>query len=209
MNGRSVAFRTLFLALSAAYSFYHLYTDKDKVPYPLRSAVKSEKEATESAVKPAIKQLQDSLYSIAYKSGVSALTLTFPGFCIYIVFFKTWAWNKFFTFARYIHFLPATQRAHPTTLAPFTDLLGRLLVQSFLLVFLWEFTNAAFSAYISQEPLKKGQPLTDDSKDPNGSLLIGLKAKKEFAKVCFLISTKNSGNANIYSRQRHSENSPL
>ena len=68
-------------------------------------------------------------------------------------------------------------------MVPIIDLVGRLLAESFLLMFLWEFTNAAYSAYISQDPLKKGKSLTDDSKDPNGSLIIGMRSKKGFAKV--------------------------
>jgi nucleoporin NDC1 len=46
--------------------------------------------------------------------------------------------------------------------------------------------------FISKEPLKRGQPLTSEAKDPNGSLLTGLKAKKEtvkafaFWELCFI-----------------------
>ncbi len=51
---------------------------------------------------------------------------------------------------------------------------------------MWEFANAAFGVFVSQEPLKKGRPLTDDTKDSNGSLLAGLKAKKNFPRVRFV-----------------------
>ncbi|MCJ1283842.1 hypothetical protein MMC26_003173 [Xylographa opegraphella] len=52
-----------------------------------------------------------------------------------------------------------------------------------MLLCLWEFSNAAFSAYVGQAPLKNGQPLTTDSRDPNGSLINGLKAKKEITRT--------------------------
>ncbi|KAL6714877.1 hypothetical protein ACLMJK_007137 [Lecanora helva] len=48
-----------------------------------------------------------------------------------------------------------------------------------LLLTLWEFSNRLFGVYVAQEPLKKGQPLTSESKDPNGTLLIGLQVKRE------------------------------
>ncbi|RMJ28067.1 Nuclear envelope protein [Aspergillus sp. HF37] len=43
--------------------------------------------------------------------------------------------------------------------------------------------NLFFSAFIGKEPLKRGQPLTADAKDPNGSLLDGLKAQREMVKT--------------------------
>ena len=57
-----------------------------------------------------------------------------------------------------------------------------------MLLCIWEFSNAVFSAYVAQEPLKKDQPLTNDSRDPNGSLLNGLRSKKEIAKVCYTLA---------------------
>jgi nucleoporin NDC1 len=47
-----------------------------------------------------------------------------------------------------------------------------------LICLLWSFSNAAFSFWLAKEPIKNGQPLTTESKDPNGSLLNGLKSKK-------------------------------
>lgn len=52
-----------------------------------------------------------------------------------------------------------------------------------LLVVCWQCANLFFSVFIGKEPLKRGQPLTDEAKDPNGSLLTGLKAKKPAVKT--------------------------
>ncbi|KAF2421484.1 hypothetical protein EJ08DRAFT_619963 [Tothia fuscella] len=189
LNARSVAFRTLFLSLAVAQSFIHLYLDEDRAPYPLRLTTKSsDKESKDVSVSLAVSpssfvQLSDSLPMMARRAAILSLSITFPYGIFYLIVLRIWAWNNFFAVARYIHFLPVAQRAHPTTLAPFTDLVSRILIQSFFLAFLWEFVNVVFSLYISREPLKKDKPLTDDSKDPNGSLILGLKAKKEFAKA--------------------------
>ena len=51
------------------------------------------------------------------------------------------------------------------------------------MLILWECSNLAFSVLISQEPLKGGKPLTDASKDPTGSLILGLKTKQEVPKT--------------------------
>lgn len=61
-----------------------------------------------------------------------------------------------------------------------------------MLTYLWEFANTAMTIYLSKEPIKKDKelklkPITSDSKDPNGSLLSGLRAKKELLRVSYNI----------------------
>ena len=57
-------------------------------------------------------------------------------------------------------------------------LLARCVYAGTLLNFLWAVGNTAFSIFMVKEPVKNGKPLTSESKDPNGSLLNGLKSKK-------------------------------
>lgn len=63
------------------------------------------------------------------------------------------------------------------------DMSVRCLFEAFLLLFLWNNVNNTFNFFLSKEPLKKGQPLTNDSKDPNLSLVQGLRSKKELPRV--------------------------
>jgi len=48
----------------------------------------------------------------------------------------------------------------------------------FHLIVIWHVANRSFTAFMAQEPLKNGLPLTADSLDANGSLLNGLKSRK-------------------------------
>lgn len=49
---------------------------------------------------------------------------------------------------------------------------------------MWEFANQAFGAFVGQEPLKKGVPLSERANVyANPTLLAGLKSKKEIIKV--------------------------
>lgn len=50
-------------------------------------------------------------------------------------------------------------------------------------MFTWETTSFFFSTLLAQEPLKKDQPLSTASRDPNGTLLTGLKAKRNVVKT--------------------------
>lgn len=75
-----------------------------------------------------------------------------------------------------------------------------------MLVMLWEVSNALFTLYVAEPPLKKGSPLTSEikdnagsvvtkSQDPNGSLLVGLRSKKDVPRTfafweLFLICTQ-------------------
>lgn len=107
-----------------------------------------------------------------------------PGVFFYLVPpIRNIAWGWGYWFLKKFYTLTPGQDKNQSGLAPFPDFLFRLITEIFLLIVLWEITNTAYSAYISQEPLKKGRPLTDDSKDPNGSLINGLKANKQFARA--------------------------
>jgi len=57
-------------------------------------------------------------------------------------------------------------------------LICRTFFAGFYLTLLWEVVNAAFSVYGAQEPLKNERPVTYESRDPNGSLLTGLRGKR-------------------------------
>jgi nucleoporin NDC1 len=110
------------------------------------------------------------------KAGISIA----GGFAIYYAFLRQFLWDLFFSWFRY----PFTLRQYhkSTGIVPTLDIVCRILYATALLTFLWDFSNAAFSAYIAQEPLKKDQPITAESKDPNGSLIRGLDHRLKTAK---------------------------
>lgn len=51
------------------------------------------------------------------------------------------------------------------------------------MVLTWELTSALFITYLNQQPTKNGLPLSASSKDPNGTLLNGLRAKRDVVKT--------------------------
>lgn len=78
----------------------------------------------------------------------------------------------------------------PPSTSPWSAwMLLRTMAAGIMLCTLWDLGNAVFTLQLSKEPLKNGRPLTSQSekdkkdkrgvlKDPNGSLLNGLKSKK-------------------------------
>ena len=63
------------------------------------------------------------------------------------------------------------------------SLLIRAAISGFCLISVWDTVNLLFSAFLAQEPLKKNLPLSTESKDPNATLLSGLKAKKDVVRT--------------------------
>lgn len=176
----------MFLVLAVVQSFIHLSKDYDQVTVPFR---KAEGEAGSRRLvrknDPPLVEIRSSAPKILQIIAFRVTVATFVGAITYALLLRRTAWNCAFLVARNIWSLPKS--AKPSTWPPILDIVTvRFVVQGALLILLWEFTNLAFSAYVAQEPLKKGRPLTEDSKDPNGSLLFGLQSRKEVPKVGIL-----------------------
>lgn len=96
----------------------------------------------------------------------------------YAVFLRgpAWGWTVFFM--RWGYALPRTNLL--PSVAPYWNLplLGRAFFAGLLLSLLWSACDSCFAILMVKDPLKNGQPLTSEAKDPNGGLLNGLKSKK-------------------------------
>ena len=182
LNERAIFYRFIFMILAAVQAVWHIYDDYDKILLPIQKATTGEKEEASSIESPR-SQIRRRAPEMCVVSAIKAGISFGVGIPIYLIFLRHVLWDFTFGWTRYIFTL--RQFTHPTGLHPFIDMILRVMFSTFLLSLLWDFSNAVFSAYIAQEPLKKGQPITADSKDPNGSLIRGLdhrlKSAKSFA----------------------------
>lgn len=185
LNERPVYLRFLFFTLAVAQTGVHLWKDYDRIDVPAMQPKKREDATAETPVirgpKPRMvlaKQLQPMFVT----SATLAIFVTFVGTVFYFVGVRHLLWEYYYNFSRY--FISLSKTSKPTGVAPFAPLVAKFVVEGTLLVLLWEFVNKAFDLYIAQEPLKNNTPITSDSKDPNGTLLNGLKSNKEANKVC-------------------------
>lgn len=174
LNERPVYLRFLFMALAVIQAAVHLWCDYDQIRIPLNKPEQKEKKDIKGIVLYV-------LLPLATKSATSVATAFGLGTFIYFGFLRDYIWHWHYCVARFL--VSLSKNPKPTGLAPFMNLVIIFLVQGTFLAVLWNYTNHTFSYYISQEPLKKDKPITSDSKDPNGSLLNGLKAKREAAKA--------------------------
>ncbi|KAF1835081.1 hypothetical protein BDW02DRAFT_568368 [Decorospora gaudefroyi] len=185
LNERPLYLRYLFYLLATAQAGVHLWKDYDRIDVPTTMPKKDCDDGTGStpttrAPKPR-QVLIKSFKGMATQSSSLAAAVAMTGFALYFALARHLIWSYYYSFGRYLWSLSKT--ASPTGLAPFMPLCAMFLTEGTLLVVLWEFVNKTFDVYMAQEPLKNDQPITNDSKDPNGTLLNGLKSKKDAVKA--------------------------
>jgi nucleoporin NDC1 len=173
LNERPIYLRFLFIMLAVVQSIFHLYKDYDRVEVPVGTG----QTAAHSELR-----LVHILLPLASTAFLTATVAFLVGSLVYNIAFRNQIWTIWYSFMK--QFVNLGKTSKPAGLAPFASLICIFLAEGTLLLFLWQFSNAAFNILMSKEPLKNGKPVTNDSKDPNGSLLNGLKSKKDDNKVC-------------------------
>ncbi|KAI9873812.1 MAG: hypothetical protein M1830_010584 [Pleopsidium flavum] len=183
LNERPIYLRSIFLTLALMQSILHLYLDYDRLLLPVtKTKPETASEQRPHTVVMPLTQLKTRLPRLVQRSLPRALSIIILGPVVYSLFLRRTAWSWSLFLAKI--FWSLARSSEPPKIPPYhISILFRSVTSSFLLIFLWEISNAAFEAYVAQEPLKNDRPLTDDSRDPNGSLLTGLKAKKEVPKT--------------------------
>jgi nucleoporin NDC1 len=185
MNERPIYLRAVCLMLAVFQSCLFLYVDLGALKISIgrhRPKSKSAKQDTHPKV-PIKQQLRENgVALVIYCAAVSA-TVAVVGPFIYSITVRQWLWRFHLAFAKLFWNL-SRANARATGYPPCNPLLMlRSFGLGFLLLTLWMATSIAFSLFLDREPLKKGIPLSTGSKDPNGTLLNGLKAKRDVVKT--------------------------
>ncbi|KAL8769908.1 MAG: hypothetical protein Q9194_005304 [Teloschistes cf. exilis] len=129
-----------------------------------------------------LEKIKSKMPDLLRELSLTSAGLSITGPILYSLTLRRIAWRTSLASARFFRWdIPHTQEL--SYIPPYHyGLVLRSLLSGLLLLLIWRVSNIAFSAYVAQEPLKRGQPLTQDSNDPNGSLINGLKAKKAAVK---------------------------
>lgn len=185
LNERPIYLTAYFLMLALAQTGVHLYYDYDRIPMPTQKSkpIATQEESAHLTIDPMV-QLRANAPKLLLSAVKQALIMTCVGPIIYAVTIRQTAWSWTLMFAKIFWNLPKS-----TALPVVTPFHWRLLLRTFtggaMLVLLWEVGNAAFSFFVAQAPLKNERPITFESRDPNGSLITGLKGKKLQTRVCY------------------------
>lgn len=158
--------------------------DYDRIPLPASKATDDMDVIVKRNQQPftaPLADLKQKLPSVLHRSFFRAFAMTFLGPIAYWLFIRQRAWSWSFWVARQMFSLPRVAR-QPTLPPLILDLLGRFLIEGFLVSLAWELAHASFDVFLAQEPMKQGRLLTEESTDPNGSLLDGIKSSRPVAR---------------------------
>lgn len=191
LNERPLFLRLLFFVLAMVQTISHIKDDYDSIDVSSLKPKKDREDGTPpgAARKPSPRQaLVTRLPGTFTTASVGTAIALLLGTSAYFFVFRNLIWDYYYSFSR--SFISLSKMSKPTGVAPFMPLVWGFMVEGTLLMILWHFVNQAFGLYIAQEPLRNDQPITNDSKDPNGTLLNGLKSKKDAVKVSLAISNR-------------------
>ncbi|KAK4135674.1 hypothetical protein BT67DRAFT_455065 [Trichocladium antarcticum] len=185
LNEKPIFLTTHLVLLGVYQTVVHLFKDVDRLSLgtarPQTENGNGKPEEGDSSTQ--VRRFRDELPAILVYTFNSSIASLIVSIAIYPLFLRATIWRTMMMFLRPIYNLPKTNMTPSTLPFSFSSLLRCWLV-SMMLLFSWTAANTAFSLFLVKSPLKNGKPLTSDAKDPNGSLLNGLKNKKLSIK-CF------------------------
>ena len=206
LNERPIYIRSILFLLALLQTIFHLYYNYDRVY--LAGAVQVEtsqgpeittekKLEINTSLRPHTlvspwEQVKASTPLILQRVALRSAAMAISGPFIYAIFIRHRAWHLSLLLAQLLWDMPAAAVLSYLPPSPIWLVLQSLYAQ-FLLLLLWESSNTLFSAFVAQEPLRKGQLLSDESRDPNGTLLNGLQSKREVPKVCCELHVTGKG----------------
>lgn len=191
LNEKPIFYTYHFLVFGMVQGLLHIYRDDDRLL--LRSVtLKGDAQAPQddqTAWQTRLKNDVPALASLAAMQSAAVLLFSviqyhwaLPRF-LWRLTPRGVAWRLALSFFRTFYTLPKTNIL-PATLAGVNGWMWlRCFLSGFMLLFMWLAGNKMFSMLLVRAPLKLGSPLTSESKDPNGTLLNGLKSKKLHIKV--------------------------
>lgn len=185
LNEKPIYLTSYLIFLALLQTGVHLFYDYDKIDMPpTKTKMEPSSDKADSSITPPYVQLRSKLPALVTNALSRAVGMAVISPFIYSLTIRSFAWSFTRSFAKIFWNLPKSG-ALPTVRPFHWTVLGRTVSAGFLLIMLWEVGNTAFSAYVAQPPLKNDRPITYESKDPNGSLLTGLKGKKLQTRVSF------------------------
>ena len=183
LNERPIYLRSVYFQLALVQIGLHIWNGLDDVIIPVAHPSVKTTDRTTHSQEPVLAQIQQILPSLLGRAAAVASCTTIASPFIYTTLFRGIFWSAHMAMAKLFFNIPRSN-ASPDKYPPSNPaLMFRAFWTGCCLLFLWEVSAFLFAILLAQEPLKKGVPLSNESKDPNGTLLSGLKAKKDTVKT--------------------------
>lgn len=187
LNEKPIFFRFYVSGLAICAASVHLYSGQSNLYLPVSRVASSPtpENALQSThpLESVPSQLSTKVKTIWIRIG-AVLVYTIISPFVYsppLIRWTFWSTHLFFAKIYFnISHADSTYRGYPPLGVRY--LLANFLA-GLLLVLTWETTTFILLRSLTQEPTKSGLPLSSFSKDPNGTLLNGLRAKRDVVKT--------------------------
>ncbi|KAK4148777.1 nucleoporin protein Ndc1-Nup [Chaetomidium leptoderma] len=183
LNEKPLFLLSHLVLLGVYQSVLHLFKDSDRLSLGVARPQNGEGKLEEGDASFQVRRFRDMLPAILISTINQSIFGLLMSLVVYPLAVRGPIWKTAMVFLRPIYNLPRSNMV-PSALPFSVSAILRCWLVSLMLLFAWTAANTAFSLFLVKSPLKNGKPLTSDSKDPNGSLLNGLKNKKLSIK-CF------------------------
>ncbi|RYP10417.1 hypothetical protein DL765_008113 [Monosporascus sp. GIB2] len=177
LNERALFYTVNLILIGVSQAFIHLVYDYDRLELKAVGP-KGEGQAIAPREPDPWEGWRAQILRMLFRAGTTALAVSIANYVVVYSLLRTSAWGWAMTFFRLFYYnLPKTNI--PPNQAPWSIwMLGRSIWAGFMCNILWEISDVTFTYQLQKGPLKNNLPLTTESKDPNGSLINGLKSKK-------------------------------
>ncbi|KAK5076439.1 hypothetical protein LTR64_006081 [Lithohypha guttulata] len=188
LNERPIYFRIFFIIIAVIQSFLHLYQDASSAPRYTKEESSDTKVASLGAW--LMPQVSVMFRTAVLSSGIASILGPF----FYNGFLRNSLWKSHIVVARLIASI-ARSEANPPDSFYVGGIMLYVFLWGFALSLTWQIDLALFKRFMMQQPIRNGVPLSTLSKDPNGTLLQGLKTTNQTVKTfafweLHLIATK-------------------
>ncbi|KAL7623709.1 hypothetical protein AAE478_005261 [Parahypoxylon ruwenzoriense] len=175
VNERALFYTVNLVVLGVVQGILHVALDFDRM---LLGMVKPKREGEANAQPPdSLVRINEWAPFLVARAGILSIAIALVNYVLLYHFLRRSAWGWAMSFFRLFYNLPKSNI--PPSQAPWSIwMLGRSIWAGFLLTLLWYSADVIFRLQLGRAPLKNNQPLSSESRDPNGSLLNGLKSKK-------------------------------
>jgi nucleoporin NDC1 len=183
LNERPIFLACYLATCAIVQTVSHYRYDVDRLPLKLPKIQQENDKEKDASASPTPFNTVLQKIPADLVACISQAVLTLPiAMFLYFALFRSFAWGWALMVFRPFFNLPKSGLL-PNSWPIDIPLFARCIHAGALLVFIWTSGNTAFSVFMAQAPLKNGKPLTFESKDPNGSLLNGLKSQKPAIKT--------------------------
>jgi nucleoporin NDC1 len=183
LNEQPIWLRAFFLQLGFAQGVKHIYRSLSTLRLPVADAPAPQaKDHRTHPVPDIYTTLREEGPGILLRSIVSSSAMSVVGPFVYSQLLRQPLWQIHLAFAK-PWFNLSRSHARAEGLPPIFGTMVTTIFVGFWLCLAWEFSALSLLIYFREPPVKNGQPWTSSGKDPNGSLLSGMKARRGLLKT--------------------------